>query len=163
MQVANLIMDWVMEWVWIPVLISLIMIVALLSRAVVRTVIAEKRWDRRPIIAVCEVNGKIGVVRWEDYVAAVEAHFEPYRAGKKSYDHGHSMAPHGQRISVNPTFLFTKGCGWLNKHYQRLTGGCYVIRVEFELHRQIAGSDEEVLREAQKYLHRSRSRMREQA
>lgn len=83
----------------------------------------------RPIICICRVNGKIGVVLRKDYDKASQDYWKPYYDGKEDYDAGHIMAPSGRRLGVSPVFVFERG----SKEYYTLCYGCYVEQADFEV------------------------------
>ena len=84
----------------------------------------------KPIVCVCEEQGRIGVVLRKDYDAASKAEWQPYIDGKKRHDHGHVSAPFGRRLMVDPIFVFSR---LTTDEYFTLMYHCFVERAEFHV------------------------------
>jgi hypothetical protein len=86
--------------------------------------------DRRPIVCVCEVNGRVGVVLRKNYNKASKLFWRPYLQGKTPhYNNEHNALFEGRLISVKPIFVFKSG----SREYRTLVSGCYVEKATFEV------------------------------
>ena len=109
--------------------------------------IEHRRSHHRPIICICEVNGRIGVVLRRDYDEASRRYWKQYYDGK-NYDSGHIAAPDGCRLEVEPLFNFK---AWSPEYYQ-ICYGCYVERAIFYV--PAVGKDQSSeIAEAYQYFH----------
>lgn len=91
---------------------------------------ARKRRGRNiPVICVCFVQGRIGVVLRKDYDTASQKYWQPYLEGKEKYDFGYITQPQGCRLKVSPVFVFDP----LSKEYATLARSCYVEQAVFDV------------------------------
>jgi len=81
----------------------------------------------KPVVRVCEENGRVGVVLRRDYDAVSKAEWQPYIDGTKQHDPGHVVAPFGRRLQLEPVFVFKSG----SPEYFTLMYYCFVERAEF--------------------------------
>jgi len=89
----------------------------------------DRRKYHRPIVCMCEVNGRIGVVLRRDYNKASRRYWKPYYDAEKIYDAGYISAPDGFRIEVSPIFVFKA----YSQEYYTLAYSCYVERAIFDV------------------------------
>ena len=101
----------------------------------------------RPIICVCEVNGRIGIVLRGDYDEASRRYWKQYYDGKY-YDAGHVAAPDGRRLKVEPLFNFI---AWSPEYYT-ICCGCYVERATFDVP-AVYKNEPSQISEAYQYFH----------
>jgi hypothetical protein len=101
----------------------------------------------RPIICVCEVNGRMGVVLRRDYNEASRQYWKQYYDGKH-YDAGHVVAPEGRRLQVEPLFNFK---AWSPEYYT-ICFGCYVERAIFDVPAVLKDESGQIA-EAHQYFH----------
>ena len=85
----------------------------------------------RPVVRVCVVNGKVGVVLRQDYDNASRQYWDPYYRGILRYDAGHISAASGRRVVVDPVFVFTLR----SPEYYTRVYGCYVEEALFHVRR----------------------------
>ncbi len=110
-------------------LLCLAVMVIAFALLVMRTnKIEHRRNHHRPVICVCEVNGRIGIVLRRDYDEASRRYWKQYYDGKH-YDSGHVAAPDGRRLQVEPLFNFK---AWSPEYYT-ICYGCYVERATFDV------------------------------
>ena len=129
-------------------LIILAMIVVLFTLLVRRTNRVEHRREHyRPIICVCEVNGRIGVVLRDDLHKASREYWKQYYDGRH-YDSGHVAAPDGRRLKVEPLFNFK---GWSPEYYT-ICISCYVEQATFDVP-AVGKDDPGQIAEAYQYFH----------
>lgn len=105
--------------------------------------------SRRPVICVCKVQGRVGVVLREDYDSASRKYWKPYYDGEEDYDAGHITAPCGQRLELAPVFVFEPQ----SREYYTLCYSCYVEQATFEVP-FVAKEDLNPIGEAWKYFHK---------
>lgn len=87
----------------------------------------QKRERTKPIVCICEEQGRIGVVLRKDCDTASKAEWQPYIDGTERHDPGHVSAPFGRRLKVEPVYVFKK----YSKEYFTLMYYCFVERAEF--------------------------------
>jgi hypothetical protein len=85
---------------------------------------------RPPVVCVCKVNGRVGIVLRSDYQKASRAHWRQFQKGKAKYDSGFITASNGHIIEVKPVFVF---CEAHRELFEALARSCYVERAVFEV------------------------------
>lgn len=108
----------------------------------------ENRERTKPIICVCEEQGRVGVVLRKDYEAASKAEWQPYIDGTKDHDPGHISAPYGRRLQPEPVFVFKSG----SPEYYTLMYYCFVERAEFFVP-HVVGNQTNTLGVAWQHIH----------
>ena len=102
---------------------------------------------RKPVVCVCEVNGKIGLVLRQDLDNASRAHWAPYCSGNEQHDPGFISAPFGINLEVSPMFVFSDR---LSDEFRALVSGCFVEKSSFEVPRH---AEVDQYDEAKRYLY----------
>jgi hypothetical protein len=103
----------------------------------------------RPIICVCRVDGRVGIVLRKDYESASHQYWKPYYDGKEDYDAGHIMAPCGRRLEVSKVFVFEPH----SREYYTICYECYVEQAMFEVP-WVPKENLNPIGEAWQYLHK---------
>lgn len=107
-----------------------------------------KKDRTKPIVCVCEEQGRVGVVLRKDYESASKTEWQFYIDGKKEHDPGHISAPYGRRLQPEPVFVFKTGSP---EHYT-LMYYCFVERAEFFVP-HVVGNQKNTLGAAWQYIH----------
>jgi hypothetical protein len=110
--------------------------------------IERRRHYHMPIICVCEVNGRIGIVLRDDYHKASKEYWKRYYDGKAHYDFGHVSAPFGRRLKVGPMFNFKAG----SDEYYTICAACYVEHAVFDVP-AVYKDEPSQMAEAYQYFH----------
>jgi hypothetical protein len=108
----------------------------------------RKRTYDKPVVCICQVNDRVGVVLRSDSNKASHDFWKPHITGKIRYDHGSAAAWRGRYMNVKPVFVFRPD----SNEYANLLNGCYVERATFEVPHQ-SGDERAKFLEAFKYFH----------
>lgn len=83
-------------------------IVSTLSLVLV-LVIRKFKKDSRPVVRVCQVGGRIGIVLRSDQEKASRKYWKKMRKIEKQHETHVSLHPRGQIIPVTPVYVFNPG------------------------------------------------------